>query len=64
MPILVSIFAALLCDNKTGSDVELFNNALAEVKSKAFERSAIGLGDGEALEALVAVEPLQIPILQ
>jgi hypothetical protein len=38
----------------TGSDAELLSNALAEVKTKAYEESEAQLDDTQALNALVS----------
>jgi len=38
----------------TGSDAELLSNALAEVKTKAYEESEAQLDDTQALDALVS----------
>ena len=38
----------------TGSDVELLNRALSEVKTKAYEDSEAQLDDTQALETLVS----------
>jgi hypothetical protein len=38
----------------TGSDAELLSNALAEVKTKAYEESEVQLDDTQALNALVS----------
>ena len=37
----------------TGSDAELLSNALAEVKTKAYEESEAQLDDAQTLDALV-----------
>jgi len=38
----------------TGSDAELLSDALAEVKTKAYEESEAQLDDAQALDALVS----------
>jgi hypothetical protein len=38
----------------TGSDAELFNRALSEVKKKAYKESEAQLDDVQALDALVS----------
>ena len=38
----------------TGSDAELLNSALSEIKTKAYEESETQLDDAQALDALVS----------